>query len=296
MNLHILGKFNKEFVESAMMQVHELMGIPSNIEEIFFIDNPRQYGAITKILPKEIKLDASQFYNADHGSMSLTYKTFDLVILSMIKKEEQYLKKNKAALIGLIMHELSHISLRRKGLDSAVRKAAITAFKKIEPRLENLKYPWKDLLNLYADVGAAANLVLKDIYVNTLLVKKGLGKYILEDYDGFYRYYKKFYAPIFYHDFKKEAKCNLPIISQAICFELDLLSAFVPFILMAKKGEGKARNLVKFMQNEFEKNIPELSRAFDPVIKYALKEFDKSPQFREKFFRLIFESVYGLLN
>ena len=65
--------------------------------------------------------------------MSITSGKFDLIIISISSKTENYLKTNSEALQGVISHELMHIVQRRKGLDRKVRADAIRAYKEFRP-------------------------------------------------------------------------------------------------------------------------------------------------------------------
>ena len=227
--------------------------------------------------------------------MSLTYKRFDLVIIN-VSKEEHYLKTDKKALIGLVAHELMHISQRRRNLDVQVRKDAIATFKKFSPKLAKLKYPRKKINNLFAEVGRAANLTLKDVYANFELIDIGMGDYILEDFYSLYMTKKACPTPKFYTDLKETAKKDLDAIRDAIVFEIDLLSVIISFIKMGRYGSRKAKQLLDYLGDCYEINIPEIANGFDDVIQYTAGKLAWTSQFRQKYFRMIFNRVYELIK
>jgi hypothetical protein len=227
--------------------------------------------------------------------MSLTFGTFDLVVISISLKEERYLKTNKKALIGLFAHELMHIRQRRKGLDRAVRADAIRSFSKFEPKLRKLKIPQPIIADFYASIGESANFTLKDIYDNFELIDDGMGEYILEDYWNLYKLGERFSKPIFYSPKDSNYKL-IEHIKHAIDFELNLISAISPFIKMARAGNKKATKLVNFIAKNYEVNISEVANAYDDVIQYSIDHFKWSGEYRRKFFTIVFKRAFYLLD
>ncbi|MBT3582468.1 hypothetical protein HN924_01595 [Candidatus Woesearchaeota archaeon] len=227
--------------------------------------------------------------------MSLTYGTFDLIVISISLKEEKYLKTNKKALVGLLAHELMHIKQRRKGLDRAIRADAIRAFTKFEPKLRKLKIAQPVIADFYASIGESANFTLKDIYDNFELIDDGMGEYILEDYWNLYIAGKRFSKPKFYSVNDSDYKL-IEHIKQAIDFELNLISAISPFVKMARAGNKKATKLVNFIAKNYEVNIGEVANAYDDVIQYSINDFKWSGQYRRKFFTIVFKRAFYLLD
>ena len=293
--LTIKGKFDKNYIESAILQVDLKGGIPKNVEQILVIDHPKFFKAIEPKGPKTARKEFEAAYQSDPTSMSLTYGTFDLIVISISLKEEQYLKTNKRAMIGLLAHELMHIRQRRKGLDRAIRADAIRAFSKFEPKLNKLKIPKKILANFYAAIGESANFTLKDIYDNFELIDNGMGEYILEDYWNLYHFGKRFEKPVFYSSKDTPYKL-INHVQDAIDFELNLISAISPFVKMARAGNKKAERLVTYIAKNYEVNISEVANAYDDVIQYSIDKFKWSGSFRRKFFTMVFKRAFYLLD
>lgn len=299
-HLTIKGHFDVNYVEAALLEVLLLWKIPKNIEEILVIDDPKYYRSIESHIPKEIRKDFREAYKEDPTSMSMTWKNFDLVIISISKKNEAYLKKNKKALTGLFAHELMHIHLRRKGLDTQIRKDAIAAFKRFSPKLTKLKrYPAKDLVTLYSEVGRAANFVLKDIYANSKLVDLGLGEYILEDYRNLYSTKKTCPVNIFSYNLKNKDENTLKHLLPALIFELELLPAIVPFIGMYHNKRTKRREIKNFLNHLskcYEINAIDIAKAYDDIIQFSAKEVKNTRKFRQKFYSMLFNKIYELIR
>ncbi len=302
-NLTIKGHLNQNYIKSAILDVYLLWGIPTHIEEILVVDDPKYFKSIQQRIPLKYRKEFKMAYKLDPTSMSVTAGVFDLIIISISKDHEGYLKHNKKALIGLIAHELMHIQQRRKGLDTEIRNDAIRAFKKFSPKLKKLPYDQRKLADLYASIGENANFTLKDIYDNAALIDAGMGDYILEDYFHLYDIANKHGVrpPQFYKNLRKAEKIHLDWVTDAINFELNLMSAIIPFIYMAKKGrkeENKqAKRLVQFVNKHYEAGIPEIAIAMDPAIQFAAKQKPEwSSRYRQKYFTLIFENIYKLLD
>ena len=294
-NLTIKGKFDRNYVESAVLEVYLKCGIPKNVEQILVIDHPKYYKVIEPKIPRAARKEFRQAYQNDPTSMSLTYGIFDLVIISISLKEERYLKTNKKALIGLVAHELMHIKQRRKDLDRSIRADAIRAFSKFEPRLRNLKIPQKIIADFYAAIGESANYTLKDIYDNFELIDIGMGEYILEDYWNLYTYSNSFAKPTFYSSKDTPYKL-IEHVRGAIDFELNLISAIAPFVKMARAGNQRARKLVNYIEKNYEVNISEVANAYDDVIQYAIDHLAWTGAFRKKYFTIVFKRALYLLN
>lgn len=298
-HLTIEGNFSINYVESALLEVFLLWKIPINIEEILVIDDPKYYSIIEHRIPKEIRREFREAYKEDPTSMSLTWRTFDLIIISISKKDEMYLKKNKKSLTGLFAHELMHVYLRRKGLDTQIRKDAVTAFRKFSPKLKKLKqYKVKELEELYSTIGRTADFVLKDLYANSKLIDLDLGEYILEDYRNLYS--KKKGCPVNLFPYKlKKHEGSLKKITQAFVFELELLPAIIPFIRMYKLKKTKRKEVkefINFLSKCYETNVSEVAKTYTNLINFSAEKIKDTPQFRQKFYSMLFNNVYRLIK
>lgn len=296
----IIGDLDINYVQAALLEVFLLWRIPSNIEEILVIDDPAHYSKIEKYIPKEIRKEFREAYAEDPTSMSLTWKKFDLIIISISKRDEAYLKKDKMALTGLFAHELMHIDLRRRGLDTQIRKDAIEAFKIFSPKLNRLtQYSTKEVVKLFSQVGRVANFVLKDIYANSKLIDLGLGPYLLSDYKGLYGSKKTCPTNIFSYDLKKKTDITLEQARPAFVFELQLLPAIVPFIRMYRQHKSKqkeVKELVDYIGDCYEINAKEIAKAYDKLIQFAADNVKDTPQFRRKFYSMLFNIIYDIIK
>ena len=225
--------------------------------------------------------------------MSLTYDHFDLIIISITQPGDQYLKHNRKALTGLLAHELMHVIQRRRNLDKRIHDDALFVFERMIPKLSKLNLDVRDVSKIFTEIGKSANFTLKDLYDTFELFDTGMAEFTLEDY---YNLYKTCSKPIFYHTIHDR---NLVNIVKAICYEINLLSAIIPFTALARRGRGKvnnkARELLKHIDNCYLVNIKAVHKEFKPLIEYCLKNFSWRAEFRRKYFRMIFEISLKLM-
>lgn len=295
MELTIKGNFDKNYIESAILELYLKQGIPTNVEHILVIDHPKYYKVIEPKIPEKARKDFRNSYIDDPTSMAISYGTFDLIIISISLKEERYLKNNKKAFVGLLAHELMHIKQRRRGLDRAIRADAIRSFKKFSPRLSKIKLKRSVINEFFAAIGESANFTLKDIYDNFELIDSGFGEFILEDYWNLYTANKKLLKPVFYSTRDSNYKL-VEHVKEAIDFELNLISAIAPFVKMARAGHKKATKLVNYIAKYYEVNIAEVANSYDDVIQYSIDKFAWTGAFRRKFFTIVFKRALFLLE
>ncbi len=284
--LLILGKFNEDFLRSALLEIYLKDKMPGSVEYIVFLDEKHQFEKVEKILPKKAKSKISKLYYSDPTSLSITYKNFDIIVISL-SKEESYLKSNRKAMSGLLMHELEHTRQRRKGLETKIEKEGKKELKKSYSKAIKMNYKKEDIEFLFSNVYEACCHVLREIYVNIELINRGLGGYVLEDHQNLY---KKKQNPFFYETIKKAKEKNqMQQILKAFLYELNLMAAVIPFTKFAEKGNKKAKNFIKHLQKNFEAPIYEISSDFTEIINYSLDNFSWTPKFRRTFFRKIFK-------
>ncbi len=284
MNLTIRGDFNEEFVGSAVKKATSLLKIPKKIKlNIFVIDNIKFCPVTSGTLKGESAKEFKKLCKEEATSMSLTYKKNNHVIIH-ISKFDNYLKTNKKALIGVLLHELMHIVQTNKSLDNKIRKAAIFAFNKFKKELFKIGQPKQNIINFYSNIGESTNYVLKDIYANLELINKGFTDYILEDYYNLYFSKKKCIKP-------KLQKQTLEQIENAINYQLELLSVIIPFTKVQRKP--KAKKLINYLKKCYEPK--ELSEEFKELTSYTLKNFSWRKNFRQNFFMIVFKKSLDLI-
>jgi hypothetical protein len=290
----IKGRVDKEFVERALRKVDKLIGIPEGVNILVF-DNPKYCTHAAERVSKAAGRAFVRMCKEDKTSMSLTYGSYDIVIIH-ITKVESYMRHNFKALVGTMLHEVMHTIERRKGLDLNVRDDAIAAYEEFLDEMPKLPYPPKVIADLFASIGRDANHVLKDVYVNTELVKRGLGDYVFEDYYNLYSHKGRCPAPVFYQDLKKDIKKDVTLVRDVIDFELTLFSILAPFLLEGDEGVLRARKLFKQIAECYEVNIAEVAYLLDPTLRYLGEKLKDTSRFRKAYFKKVFRATLRLLT
>jgi len=292
-HLTILGKVDKEYVKGALLDLYLNWNVPKHVEEILIVDNINQYKVIEKRVPKKARAVFMETFKEDPTSMSLTYNHFDLIIISITQPGDQYLKHNRRALTGLLAHELMHVIQRRRNLDKKIQDDAMFIFDKFTPKLSKLNLQIEDVSRIFTEISKSANFTIKDLYDTFELFDTGMAAFTLEDY---YNLYKTCSKPVFYHTLHDR---NLVNIVKAICYEINLLSAIIPYTALARRGRGevnkKARELIKHIDECYTVNISALHKEFKPLINYCLNNFSWKASFRRKYFQMIFEISLKLM-
>ena len=184
-NLTIKGNFNEHYIKATILDIYLKWKIPDNIEEILIIDDKKHFSTISKRIPQKFRKEFKETYMNDPTSLSITAGDFDLIIISITQPNEQYLKKNKKALEGLIAHELMHVELRRMGFDYDVEKLADNALKNFIK--SNFKRgEKKEYYNIFNEIKNQCTYVIKDIITNLNLIDVGMGDEMFEDYYNYY--------------------------------------------------------------------------------------------------------------
>lgn len=290
----IEGGFKEDFVRSALLEIYLRDEMPGSVEYIAFIDKPEQFDKVLKYIPQIARKKIADIYFAAPTSLSLTYKNFDIIIVSVTSPEEGYLKTNRKALSGLLFHELMHLKQRRRGLDTKIENDGKKELDKIATKMLKLDYPKEELENMLIEVFDSTVHTLKEIYDNMELVQLGIGEFPLEDHINLY---KKKAFPYFYESIKKAKQNNqIDQIKKAFLYELNLMAAVIPFSKLAEKGNIDARKFIKHMRDYYESAIYEISGEFSGLITYSLTNFSWSPSFRRSFFRRIFNLCYDLMK
>jgi len=281
MNIKVIGHLDKNYIENTFNKTKRLIKIPRNLH-IYFLENINLCYSIK--LPRNIqkRLKIACLHKI---SFSFKYKNRGVIIIYM----DKVLAKKEDSLIGLLLHEISHINQINKG----VYKKVLEDFEKIMGRnhqlFMKLKYEKRDLEWLFNDISTISILTLKDIYANNELVKNKLTKYLIT-------YYKLEFdrkicpRPVFYGDLKKSAQYDLDLIRLVFEFELSLISVILPLY-----KTKRAHELVRYLSKCYESNINKVSKKCHELIILYFRDFKKK-NFNKEFFNAVFRKVYSVLK
>lgn len=306
-NLTIKGNFNEHYIKATILDIYLKWKIPDNIEEILIIDDKKHFSTISKRIPQKFRKEFKETYMNDPTSLSITAGDFDLIIISITQPNEQYLKKNKKALEGLIAHELMHVELRRMGFDYDVEKLADNALKNFIK--SNFKRgEKKEYYNIFNEIKNQCTYVIKDIITNLNLIDVGMGDEMFEDYYNYYINQKTLKTANLNINSVKNSnicsnlskkKCNeiykkqLGIdVGTSILFELSLLPVIIPYGKeWINKGTRKYKKLINFIGDNYEILVRDIAEDMDKLIKMSLNsKFDK--KYFQHFYDYIFKIAY----
>ncbi|MBS3171896.1 hypothetical protein J4449_04790 [Candidatus Woesearchaeota archaeon] len=281
MNIKVIGHLDKNYIENTFNKTKRLIKIPRNLH-IYFLENINLCYSIKlpRNIQKRLKIACSHKI-----SFSFKYKNRGVIIIYM----DKVLAKKEDSLIGLLLHEISHINQINKG----VYKKVLEDFENIMGRnhqlFMKLKYEKRDLEWLFNDISTISILTLKDIYANNELVKNKLTKYLIT-------YYKLEFdrkicpRPVFYGDLKKSAQYDLDLIRLVFEFELSLISVILPLY-----KTKRAHELVRYLSKCYESNINKVSKKCHELIILYFRDFKKK-NFNKEFFNAVFRKVYSVLK
>jgi len=289
--LEIRAKIDKKLVKSAVKTALRLIKAPKNLK-IFVIDNANQCRFVAEDLKGFAKKAYEKFCKTEKTSMSISVEGHEHLIV-FITPEDLYLKKNKLALIGTIIHELMHTYQRRNQIDEQIFDDLKYITKKWLPKFRKLGLNQKKLARAMREILDEAAYALKDIYANYELTKKGLGKYILEDYKNLYKGFKLCPTPLEFEKLHKAAKKNLHIMSDVIQFQLSILAVVIP-LLMWKRVE--AQRLAKNIEKCYRVSVTKVTYEFDDLISFVVDNYGWKDSFRRKYFDIIMQKVYTLVT
>ncbi len=277
----ILGNLDKKPIDAALDKVKKLVRIPSNLT-IYFLEKIDFCYSIK--LPKNIQ-DKFKVSCEHKISFSFKFKKRKIIVIYL----EKDLLQNLDALIGLLLHEITHINHIDKRVYSSIYSSYNIGYNKNLNLFKSLSYDKNKILKLFHDISLITILTLKDIYTNNELIDKNLTNYLIAYYKiEFNR--KICPKPIFYKNIKSLAKKDLNIIKNVFEFELALLSVILPLY-----ETKKANYLVKFIETCYEINIQEISQKCHELIRLYFAEFKKK-EFNQDFINLVFLKVYNLLK
>jgi hypothetical protein len=281
MNIKVIGHLDKKYIEKAVNKAKKLIKIPKTLH-IYFLEKINLCYQIK--LPRNIH-DRFKVACAHKTSFSFKIRDREMIIIYMDKD----LAKNPDSLIGLLLHEISHINQ----INSGVYKKIYEDFENVRKRnydlFMKLKYNEKNLKWLFNDISTISILTLKDIYANNELIRKKLTKYLLAYYKiEFER--KICPRPVFYGDLKKTAQYDLDLVRLVFEFELSLISVILPLY-----KTKQARELVRYLSRCYEVNVNAVSKKCHELIILYFRDFKKK-DFNEEFFNAVFRKVYYLLK
>ena len=289
--VEVRARIDKKFVESAVDKATKLIKPPKNLK-VFIIDKVNQCPFVAADLKGFGQKAYEKFCRTEKTSMSVTTDDHEHVIV-FITKDDAYLRTNKTALIGTLIHELMHTYQRRKKIDDKIFDDLNYVYSKWWPKFRKLDYNKKELRKAILDILDEAGYALKDIYDNRELIRKGLGKYILEDYSNLYGGSRTCPKPLEFQKLHGAVRKRLDILPKVMNFQVSLLAVVIPFEMWHKK---KAEHMADRLERCYGISLTKVTYEFDDLINFVKKNYGWEKSFRRKFFNMIMQKTYSLLT
>ena len=197
--------------------------------------------------------------------------------------------EDKKALIGLLLHEITHTIQAERRLYTHVSK---NFMKTLIARMQERKFkPAEE--KLLIRVGFTSVLFLKDLYVNHQLIRDGFGDYLLANYSDEFESRRVCPKPLFYANLSKEVKKDPLLLYDLFQFQFALLSILMPF---EKINNERAKKLKKYIERCYQINVKKIVESCRDIEKLLFNEEAESDEFQMKFFNMVIDKVVSLME
>ncbi len=289
MQVFVKGKLDRDVIQRAVDVAASLLPFPSLLE-LYFFDEVSYCEDILSTLHKHVRESFRQVCFVEQSNFSFTHRNRNLVVISLEGKKD--LVRDQKALVGLILHEVMHVMQTQRGIYEHIYRAYHDVFSSIRRRFSSLHYPSSRLQSVLSTLGSTTILLLKDLFCNSELIKKGYGPYLIAYYKTDLSETKTCPRPVFYKKFKDAVQKNLEVLRIVFEFEFSLLSIVLPF---QKYGTHESARLVRHVNDCYEINIKEISRKCHDLVGLYQDSYAPTAVFTRRFFTTLFTKVYGLL-
>lgn len=289
MHLTLLGEFDQLYFLRILKRIQRVLPVSRDVH-LYILDDKTNCKTIIQRLPPSEKAPFKNICKSDKVSFSYQHNKQRLVVIT-ITGTNTYLLQDQQALLGLLIHELLHLEQMRKGTYKLLQQSYRKVFSLYTKLLTHLHQ--KHLLPVLDAIGQNALLLLKDLYTNGAVIKRGFSHELLHYYEREFSLKKVCPRPVFYDKLRREAHKDPKVLQVVFAFEFALLSMILPF---KKYKERHAKALLQHLAKCYNLNMRETLRKCGPFIDYYLDHYTKPTRdFQEKYFHLIFTKILELL-
>jgi len=268
-------------IRMALNVIKESIEVPDDLR-IVIVKNPKMCRNIDLGLRRK---KMNKFLNkckVETTSFAYRIGREDFVVFR-ISKENKKILKDLDAIIGLLAHEIMHTIARRKGevkeISDSFKKEFITFFEEFVSS-KVLKVDYEKKVEIAKSIGNAAILSLKDLYVNSEIINKGLGDYLLAYYLALFS--GKGEKPI------KIEEMGIEELVNACLFSLYML----PLLQFRYYRSGE--RLIELLKKRYKTHIDFLYKF--KAVDFVVKNFNYSEKFQKGYFRQIFSDVKEIIE
>ncbi|MFX1253148.1 MAG: hypothetical protein ACFFCZ_16190 [Promethearchaeota archaeon] len=230
------------------------------------------------------------------------------IVILVFDDPEEAVSLSKTALAGLFLHEMTHSVQRQRGLEDDLQRSldlSLDFFTKLADYIPEGHFPREHLINFLKSVGKFAVLALKDLYVNTELIRRGWTLEVLTYYEmllGLKPSIKSVILAPNFDNFYIKGKIALKSLfglEMAINYTMSLLPALLPFSKLNRvKNEAlkeRGDRLRKHIMETYLSTLPEYMHEFLCLEDLYLTSFAFNEAFHRKFIGSFFNTVLELI-
>ncbi|MFW9995113.1 MAG: hypothetical protein ACFFD4_23955 [Candidatus Odinarchaeota archaeon] len=296
---------SKPFFQEVIDEIKDFTKIIPSLEVIFYSKNTEENAKkLVDILqyPDFIEDRIYDLFLQNNLAFSWGHEDSEFVFIFI--DDESFLTENKDALKGLIVHEAGHSVQRQRGFEIDLKNSMsfslpfFTGLAEGIPSIEREK-----VVASLQEIAKVAVLVLKDLFINTELVRKGFAPQLCTYYEnvlGFNNPDSGIQAPVFdisYTQGKPIDEESLDGFTQAMMFMLSLLPSWLPLVKDRKAGYlSRGLDLKHYLYDVFEKNIHVFSNEFHFIEDLYLTSFAFTREFHLEFYTAVFTLVLKFMS
>ena len=249
-------------------------------------------------LPDEYLKELLTFFDGSfQSSFSWGFDDREFVFIRLEEKTNLFSKKNRLGLRGLIIHEILHGVQRQRGLEIRLRDSldfTLDFFTQLAEIIPSEEYDREKTIDFLRKISQVALFVLKDIFVNVELIKRGLARLLIIFYKDQLGLDEKLSItpPHFETEFDKgkiRVK-DLDSFAEAFTYTLSLIPVWLPFMVLETESKDYeiTRKLKHFIFEHYYINPSLITREMWHFENIFLTSFSFAMSFHRKWYGAIF--------
>ncbi|MFX0095931.1 MAG: hypothetical protein ACFFBD_29605 [Candidatus Hodarchaeota archaeon] len=241
----------------------------------------------------------------ENSTTSISWGDEDIeTVILIFDNPSDALSLSKMALAGLFLHEMMHSVQRQRGLEDDLQRSmafSLDFFNGLAEFIPKGHFSKEDVTAFLKSISQFAAFALKELYVNTELIRRGRSLELLEYYEallGLKSNIKSTIQPPEFQKLYEKGKIVLETLSElelAINYTMSLLAVFIPFSKTNRvKNEGlkeRAERIRNQITEQYFSALPEYMHEFLRLDDLYITTFAFNEAFHRKFFGNFFNTV-----
>ncbi|MBI5398802.1 hypothetical protein HZB03_05030 [Candidatus Woesearchaeota archaeon] len=281
MKVYFVGKVDRQLVKRAIAVASQLIKVPAGLE-IYAVESPRKFHLVLRRLPYATQSLVKQAFSLNKISFSTQVRGRKIIVLVL----NRAMLQNPDALVGLLLHELTHIKQQNEGLTDYINQAFQKAFLSKVAHMHHPRFSADALVKTFVELGLISTLLLKDLYATTALIESGYERYVVAHYKSRFSDNKLCQAPINLRLLHRLVRRDLDLLVSAARVEAYVAAVFLPLCGMKTK---QAKELRKFIEMCYPTQVKDCEQNCRPLMRLYAKEFSYSQAFCNNFFKVMLE-------